>query len=164
MNIAKKICLLGDETVGKSSMAKRFADNAFDDKYKATIGVKIFNKNLEIHDGKSINFVVWDIQGGRDLISSPQQYYRGASALIFVCDITNEESLKAIDYYLGIVSEKYPLAKKMLLINKIDLVKDSSTVLSFKEKHAPSFNFIFSTSAKTGKNVIEAFTNLGTIL
>ncbi len=42
--IQKKICLLGDFSVGKTSLVERFVYNRFSDRYLSTIGVKISKK------------------------------------------------------------------------------------------------------------------------
>ncbi len=157
MRISKKICLLGDESVGKSSISTRFADDQFSDKYKATIGVKLFQKVINTNKDDEVNLIVWDIQGGKELISSPQQYYRGAHGLIFVCDISNNESIENINYYYSIVKKKYPTAKKILLLNKSDLTEYSSSAQHAAQKYKDMFDNIINTSAKTGLGVVEAF-------
>ena len=44
----KKICLLGDAAVGKTSLVRRFVYNLFDDKYLSTIGVKVSRKTVAV--------------------------------------------------------------------------------------------------------------------
>ena len=43
-----KVILLGDGAVGKTSIATRFADNAFSQNYKQTVGVDFFIKRITI--------------------------------------------------------------------------------------------------------------------
>ena len=50
-NIIKKICVLGEEAVGKTSLIRRFVVEKFDDKYIATIGTKSSKKTLSIKSG-----------------------------------------------------------------------------------------------------------------
>jgi len=157
MRISKKICLLGDESVGKSSISTRFADDEFSDKYKATIGVKLFQKIVPVSQDQEVNLIVWDVQGGKELISSPQQYFRGAHGLIFVCDISNQESIENINYYNDIVKKKYPTTKKILLLNKSDLIEYSSASEQAITQYQDMFDNIINTSAKTGLGVSEAF-------
>ena len=49
--VQKKICLLGDFAVGKTSLVRRFVEDKFDDSYLSTIGVKISRK-LECSNNK----------------------------------------------------------------------------------------------------------------
>ncbi len=156
MKISKKICLVGDETVGKTSISNRFSDNSFSESYKATIGVKLFQKTLNVNS-RDISLIVWDIQGGKEIISSPQQYYRSAHGLFFVCDISNEASISNLDFYIDIVKTKYHSAKKFLLINKIDLKDYLHNIEIIEKKYSNLFSGIFKTSAKEGIGVQEAF-------
>ncbi len=159
MKISKKICLIGDESVGKTSISMRFADDQFSESYKATIGVKLFQRELKI-DETSVNMIVWDIQGGKELISSPQQYYRAAHGLIFVCDISNPESIENISFYQNIVKKKYPTTQKILLLNKTDLINFSKQEEQAFERYKESFDLIFKTSAKNDIGITTAFTSL----
>ena len=42
--ISKKICMIGDFSVGKTSLIRRYMDNQFSDQYLTTVGVKISRK------------------------------------------------------------------------------------------------------------------------
>ena len=62
--ISKKICLLGDFSVGKTSLIRRFIEGKFSDQYLTTVGVKISRKSLELDSpSQTINFILWDIEG-----------------------------------------------------------------------------------------------------
>ncbi|HSN77984.1 MAG TPA: GTP-binding protein, partial [Anaerolineae bacterium] len=41
LSLSKKVCLLGDFAVGKTSLVRRFVYDLFEDKYLSTIGVKV---------------------------------------------------------------------------------------------------------------------------
>lgn len=43
-----KIVFLGDQGVGKSSLAYRFVYDIFDDKYQPTIGIDFMTRNIVI--------------------------------------------------------------------------------------------------------------------
>ena len=46
--IQKKICLVGASAVGKTSLARRFVEGIYTDRYLTTVGVKIDKKMLEV--------------------------------------------------------------------------------------------------------------------
>ena len=43
----KKVALVGDSSVGKTSLIRRFVIDVFDDKYIATIGAKVSKRDIE---------------------------------------------------------------------------------------------------------------------
>ena len=55
----KKILLLGDGAVGKTSLVHRFVEGIFNERYKATIGVDIFSKNVSTENGE-VELQLWD--------------------------------------------------------------------------------------------------------
>ena len=51
VTLSKKVCLLGDFAVGKTSLVRRFVYDLFDDKYVSTIGVKVSRKTVILTRG-----------------------------------------------------------------------------------------------------------------
>nr|MDJ0593137.1 GTP-binding protein [Pleurocapsa sp. MO_226.B13] len=52
--ITKKICLLGDFNVGKTSLIRRFVEDKFSDQYLSTVGVKVSRKSLNIRTDSNL--------------------------------------------------------------------------------------------------------------
>ena len=46
VHLMKKVCLIGDPGVGKTSLVRRFVYDIYDDKYISTIGAKVTQKAL----------------------------------------------------------------------------------------------------------------------
>jgi len=64
---SKKVCLLGEFAVGKTSLVRRFVYNRFDEKYLSTIGVKVSRKTVSVPRGQEmdeLNMLLWDLAGG----------------------------------------------------------------------------------------------------
>ena len=59
--VEKKVCLLGDFAVGKTSLIRRFVHNAYDDRYLSTLGVKVSKKNVVVKDFKKKPFLKIDL-------------------------------------------------------------------------------------------------------
>ena len=93
--IQKKILLVGDFGVGKTSLVDRFVHNRFAEEYKSTIGVVVSKKELQI-DGKDLKFLIWDVAGERDMSEVPASYYLGCSGVLFVFDLTRAETWSGI--------------------------------------------------------------------
>ena len=47
--VKRKICLIGDWGVGKTSLIKKFVLNQFDDKYISTFGSKVYKKRVMLN-------------------------------------------------------------------------------------------------------------------
>ncbi len=63
--IQRKVCLLGDYSVGKTSLVRRFVEGQFDDKYLSTIGVRISRRTM-VRADKEINLLIWDLAGAQE--------------------------------------------------------------------------------------------------
>ena len=119
---ARKICLLGDFGVGKTSLVARFMRNTFADKYLTTVGVKVDSKEVDRGELGAVKLVVWDIAGRSVLDALNMSYLRGASGLLLVADGTREASLRtAIDLLLQSRS-LLPDAEAVLMVNTLDLI------------------------------------------
>ena len=155
---ARKICLLGDFGVGKTSLVSRFVRNTYSDKYLTTVGVKVDSKLVEV-DGRTTKLVIWDIAGKSTLDLLNQTYLRGATGLILVADGTREPTLRSALYLQmqarGVIGD----AAAVMLVNKLDLVdrwEVAPTTLAELRKAMP----VYETSAKTGDGVEAAFAAL----
>ena len=88
--LARKICMLGDFGVGKTSLVSRFVRNTFSEKYLTTVGVKVDSKEVDRGGRGPLKLVVWDIAGKSALDALNMSYLRGASGLLLVADGTRE--------------------------------------------------------------------------
>lgn len=161
--IQKKICLLGDFAVGKTSLVRRFVEGRFDEKYLSTIGVKISRRKM-ITSNKEMNLIIWDLAGGDDF-NAQSSYLRGAAGAIIVCDLTRYETLGAIERYASQFRQVNKSASLVFVGNKVDLVEER--VISNDDLHAMCSALegaFYLTSAKTGEQVEACFYHLAEAL
>lgn len=155
----RKICMLGDFGVGKTSLVARFAHNTFSGKYLTTVGVKVDSKTITLPGERKVTLVLWDF-AGKDVIGElDQDYLRGAHGLILVVDGTREATLGTA---LQLRSQACDLLGEMpavLLLNKVDLI-DRWEFEPNALNEARSILPVFETSAKTGAAVEQVFSSL----
>ncbi|MBK9924585.1 MAG: GTP-binding protein [Anaerolineales bacterium] len=160
--IQKKICLLGDFGVGKTSLIRRFVENRFDEKYLTTIGVKISRKTISRPYG-SMNMLVWDLAGstGFDTFTNPS-YMQGTAGAVIVCDVTRRETLSIVAEYARQARIINPRIHLVFVCNKTDLTDQSSISEESLRKVSSTFGdgTYFMTSAKTGEYVEDVFFSL----
>jgi small GTP-binding protein len=161
--IQKKICLLGDFAVGKTSLVRRYVEGRFDDRYLSTIGVKISRKTLARSYGE-LNLLVWDLAGS-DEFSSQSSYLRGAASALLVCDLTRRDTLPKFTSFaeqLRALNGPVPL---VMLGNKADLEAERAITDADLQAVSAALNApVLLTSAKTGQNVEAAFGQLANLL
>ena len=156
-----KICLLGDVNVGKTSIASRFCKNSFTDNYINTIGGAYQQQNIVLNNGAKIKLHIWDTSGQDRFRSMTNLYYRDAQVAILTYDVTNEQSLESLNYWLNELNDKVEIDNMVLCLagNKSDIEGSRRQVSTAKGKaFAEEHNMIFyETSAKTGAGVKELF-------
>lgn len=160
-----KIVLIGDTSVGKSSVLVRFADDQFSDTYVTTIGVDFRFKTMIVND-KIVKVQVWDTAGQERYRSITNAYYRGVDAIVIVFDLTCKQSFNHIEGWIEEVS-KYtnPSVLKVVIGNKSDMTDDikvsKEDISLFENKYGIK---IYEVSAKVAVNVDNAFKSLVDIL
>ncbi|MFK7816618.1 MAG: Rab family GTPase [Gammaproteobacteria bacterium] len=159
--INKKICMIGDFSVGKSSLTSRFVKNIFSDKYFSTVGVKVDAKELQVEGGNILKLMVWDVAGKDTFTTLDDNYLRGTSGYLLVADGTRSQTIDTAFTLQEHMQNKFGEIPFCMLINKCDLRDEwqcSAEILdSIKVKGWDHFE----TSAKTGDCVEKAFSTLG---
>ncbi len=158
-----KICTVGEEAVGKTSVVRRFVADEFEGDYIRTIGTLISKKTVELEDPMGdtviVDAVLWDImgrQGFMDLLKDA--YFFKANGVLAVCDITRLETLEALHGWLQGVYNTAGVLPVTVLANKWDLRDKSKVTEEDVVELNESYNaHHFFTSAKTGENVFQAF-------
>ncbi len=163
-----KICVLGDPSVGKTSLIHHFCEGFFRESYLSTIGVAFLTKNLEIDvEGRgkvNVLLQIWDI-GGQSIFSRLRaNYLKGSQGTFILFDVTNKNTLLHIDSwieeFLRALNLKDMSKIPILVIgNKIDLDFDDR-LKETAEKYLNQYNIklpIMYTSAKQGVGMNESF-------
>ena len=157
-----KILLVGNSSVGKSSLFLRFVDDVWNDVFVPTIGVDFKIKTLKINE-KNVKLQIWDTAGQERFRTIISSYYKGAQGILLVFDVTEKESFESLNNWLiEIEKNANKNVVKILIGNKNDL--EDKRVISFSQaKDFADSNGLkyVETSAKTNNNVTEAFSEIG---
>lgn len=153
----KKIAMLGNPTVGKTSLVRKFVHNIFEDKYLKTLGAKPAKKVITLGEDEVV-LMIWDIAGHSFYLHN--QFYSGSKGAILVCDLTRKDTLEAMEVWQMALKNKVGDIPILALGNKSDLFntefdKTNMEALGFESEI---------TSAKTGDHVEEAFTKLARMM
>ena len=160
MNYDKKcqLLIIGDSTVGKTSILSRYTSGQFNPHYLATVGLDFFKKD-EIFDGDTIRIKIWDTAGQERYKSLTQGYFRNAEGIMIVYDVSNSDSFNNLKYWIQSIKTHINLDNNevpaIIIGNKIDIFerevsKEEGEKFSKEQKLE-----YFETSAKSGKGVDE---------
>lgn len=166
-SVAKlKVGLVGDPAVGKTSLIRRFVLDQFDDRYAKTIGAKVSKKEVHLALPQSrhmrVDMMIWDVMGEKNIAELYlQAHFEGMQGILAVADVTRGDTLKSIDGWTASVRHVAGEVPIYVLVNKMDLEDEFDLKLAEVSKYSRALGSPFAfTSAKTGKNVEKAFTEL----
>jgi small GTP-binding protein len=160
--------MLGDFSVGKTSLIRRFVDRQFSDQYLSTVGVKISRKTVEcqsFEQQKQVNvqLLIWDLEGNTKFKAVTPTYLQGASSAVVVADINRQVTMDHIFDHIECFLSINPKGFVIVALNKSDLIDEEnkkkyleSIVMNAPDKIIATY----STSAKTGLFVDEIFQKL----
>jgi len=157
---ARKICLLGDFSVGKTSLIRQYVHQIFNDRYLTTVGVRIDTMDIEFEDRAKMRLVIWDMEGKEQLEVIDEVYTRGASGFIIVVDGTRAYTVKTARNLMRNLKAIHGPIPTVVLINKFDLIDEFEIELRERSTLAKAGHPIIETSAKTGLNVEKGFQTL----
>ncbi len=152
----RKIVMLGNPGVGKTSLVRKFVHDMFDDKYLSTLGAKPTKKLIKVGDD-NLTMMIWDLAGQN--FNLHPAYYAGAKGALLICDLTRKETAEAlVNWYASLIERAGDIPVRVLA-NKSDLDGD------FDMGRLEEMGFkSMKTSAKTGDNVDMAFQELAELM
>ena len=154
-----KVILVGDCGVGKTNLINVAVGREFNPDSKGTLAASYFKKNIE-YNNKSYTLNIWDTIGHEKLRELNKIFYKGAKIVIYVYDITREDGLEEIQYWIKEIKDKLGKDGYIHAVcgNKIDLYLKEKIPESAGRKVADSINAKFKlTSAKSNKEDFKMF-------
>ncbi|UCC19575.1 MAG: GTP-binding protein [Promethearchaeota archaeon] len=157
-----KITVIGDGSVGKTSLITKFTKGGFQKEYIKTIGAQFSIYDKEI-DGDQIRLIFWDIAGQEDFNFLRPSFYRESRAAIIVYSLEENDlgkrSFKNITNWHEDIKKFCGEIPITIFANKVDLIDEKNLKTNKIENLVKTRNFLgyCITSAKTGQGVIDAF-------
>jgi small GTP-binding protein len=160
----KKVCLVGDPEVGKTSLVRRFVIDKYDDAYIQTIGAKVTKKNVQVKANENtydVTLMLWDVMGQKHFKIIESVAFQHIQGAFVVCDMTRKSTLDNVKYWVDALQKVGGKTPIIILANKIDL----SNLAEYEENDVARVAAelgaqYYTTSAKTGANVEKAFSAL----
>ncbi|KAJ7331719.1 hypothetical protein JRQ81_013899 [Phrynocephalus forsythii] len=157
-----KVLIIGDATVGKTSLVQRYANDSFNKHYKSTVGVDFALKVVQWSEAETVRLQLWDIAGQERFTSMTRLYYKEASSCVIMFDVTSMSTFTSCQKWKQDLDSKLRLPDGspvpcLLLANKCDLYPWSVTreeIDRFSKENG--FTGWTETSVKENKNVNEA--------
>ncbi|NMC08500.1 MAG: GTP-binding protein [Candidatus Lokiarchaeota archaeon] len=162
-----KTIIVGDGAVGKTSLVMMFTEQKFQNQYIMTIGsnfaLKLIPAEILSASGKEypdVRLQLWDLAGQPHFRAVRHPFYKGASGIIYVYDVTRPETLEHLNGWREeILKQVPPTTPAILLANKVDLKNERKVSTKEGQDFVAKLGArdYFETSAKDGVNVNAGF-------
>ena len=160
--IKLKFIVIGESTVGKTSLITQFNINEFTEDYILTVGTDKIIKEIEINDQK-IEMEIWDTIGQKDLRNANKIFMKNTNIALIVYDITNRQSFEKLNFWINLVKEVNENRNLIIGIaaNKSDLYENTEVNKEEGEEYAKNINALFfESTAMEHENVVNIFEEL----
>ena len=157
------IVIIGDSSVGKTSILEKYVNNAFEANPKDKKIIEIYKKKISFHSN-FYKLKFWDITKfiGKNDVSEIDMFYN-CDGIIFVSSYDNKSSLENLNIWYQLLIEYVDLSMKEMiwLINKKDLKEEKILTEAQIEKKSKDLQLdYFEVSAKSGENIEEGIKNM----
>ncbi|TFH30090.1 MAG: GTP-binding protein, partial [Promethearchaeota archaeon] len=166
--IKKKVLILGEGGVGKTTLLYRYVNQVFIDSTKMTIGSDFFVKKIKYIDDKYENrltMLLWDFAGQERFRFILKDYTKGAECVFLVFDLVRFNSLNRLNNWLEILKEGgvwgNPKVTFILVGTKKDMIGPDmasvpeSSITDFQKEFG--IDQYFETSSKDGTGIEDLF-------
>ena len=167
-SVQLKLLLIGDGSVGKTSLLGRYTDDTFSEQWISTIGIGFKTKTLEL-DSMRVKCQIWDTAGQERFRTITTSFFRGAHGIALCFDTTSTSSFVSISKWMQQVMESADQGVRLILVGTKTDKPDATVTRAQAEDLAAKFSTperpipVYFTSAKKNEGVKEAFEGLATL-
>jgi len=158
-----KLILVGQGSVGKTSLSKRIMEGTFDSDESKTDGIAINRWKLAERGQDDLQINIWDF-GGQEIMHSTHQFFLTKRSLyVVVIDARQGEHENRLEYWLKMVESFGAASPTIVVINKLDQHALEINRRGLLKKYPFVVNFL-AVSCKTGFGIEELRRALNTNL
>ena len=148
-----KVLLVGQGSVGKTSLKKQLIHNQFDQHESKTDGLEVEYWPIEINENK-IRLNVWDF-GGQEIYHATHQFFLTKRSLyLLVCNCRTSEEENRLEYWLKLIETFGDQSPVIIVGNKKDEQPLDINRKALLEKY-PNIKAILETSCLNGQGIAE---------
>ena len=162
-----KVVIIGNSGVGKTHILSRYLYDVFDKDEKSTVSATYSKKKVKTKKNKEITLQLWDTAGQEVYKGLTKLFYKNATGIIIVYDVTNRNSFEEIkNFWYNEVKLNAPDNVKIVIVgNKCDLYLKEEIKEDEARTYAENIGVMFQlTSALDSSGVDELFQNLADAL
>lgn len=162
-NYQFRLILVGDSTVGKSTLLRAFTDGKFTPTSDPTVGVDFYARLIEVKPGIRVKLQLWDTAGQERFRSITRSYYRNSVGALLLYDVTRRSTfVHLVDWLFEAQRHIEPQrAVFQVVACKCDMEEDREVSTQEGIDFADFYQIKFvETSAKTLYNVESAFATI----
>jgi internalin A len=148
-----KVLLIGQGSVGKTSLRKKLINNQFDHNEPQTDGLEVEYWPIKINENK-IRLNVWDF-GGQEIYHATHQFFLTKRSLyLLVCNCRTSEEENRLEYWLKLIETFGDQSPVIIVGNKKDEQPFDINRKALLEKY-PNIQAILETSCLNGQGIVE---------
>ncbi|QLE57703.1 leucine-rich repeat domain-containing protein [Nostoc sp. TCL26-01] len=148
-----KLLLIGQGSVGKTSLIERLIRNEYDKNQSQTDGLNVETWNVQVNS-KEIRLNVWDF-GGQEIYHATHQFFLTKRSLyLLVCNCRTSEEENRIEYWLKLIASFGGQSPVIIVGNKKDEQPLDINRKALREKY-PNIQAIIETSCQDNIGIDE---------
>ena len=159
------IIMVGDTSVGKSTLMKKFISGQFSDSLAPTLGIELYKKEITI-DEKQYLYRIWDTCGQERFRSLSKSYFRNSDGIMLLFDLNSQNSFDNLNSWFISIKESGAEDIPLILVGtKCDLYNNitEETISNFVSQNKTIQKY-FKCSAKENIGIEEPFIELGKLV
>ena len=154
-----KVILVGESTVGKTSIITQYVENRFEEEHLITIVSDKFPKEFKTKNGEIMKVEIWDTAGNEQFRAVNKIFMKSSKIVILVYDITKPNTFESLKFWYEEVVNLNNKEEMIFAVagNKSDLYEEQNVSADEGKNYAKSIKAIFGEISAMDHECIEQF-------